>query len=299
MKEKVAFIGLGNMGAPMALNLIKAGYQLTVFDLSQDALSEAVAQGAVAADSAASSVAEADFVISMLPASEQVEKLYLGHPKQPPLLDAIPAEAVIIDCSTIAADVARQVHQAAQKKSLAMLDAPVSGGTAGASAGTLTFMIGGVAETVLRAETLLKAMGKNCFHAGGDGAGQLAKACNNLLLAICMAGTAEALSLGVSGGLNVATLSKIMTQSSSNNWSLATYNPYPGVLPDVPASRNYEGGFSVDLMIKDLGLALAAAEENQAKVPIGSLARSLYLSLREAKDDAGKKDFSSIQSLYN
>lgn len=299
MKEKIAFIGLGNMGAPMALNLLKAGYLLAVFDMRRNALTEAVSQGAIAATSAAEAVLEADFVISMLPASEHVADLYLGNDQQPALFDAISQKALVIDCSTIAADVAVRVHQAAQEKSLAMLDAPVSGGTAGASAGTLTFMIGGSDKNFARAEALLKTMGKNCFHAGGEGAGQLAKACNNLLLAICMAGTAEALSLGVAGGLDAKTLSEIIAQSSGNNWSLSTYNPYPGVLSEVPASHNYEGGFSVNLMIKDLGLALSEAEKKQAQVPVGSLVRDLYLRLNESRADAGKKDFSSIQALYH
>jgi 3-hydroxyisobutyrate dehydrogenase len=296
---KIAFIGLGNMGAPMALNLLRAGYQLSVYDLSASALQMVREAGASIADSAAAAVQEADIVISMLPASRHVEQLYLGtglDTAQPGILNQIAAHALIIDCSTIAALTSQKVALAAQARGLAMLDAPVSGGTLGAAAGTLTFIVGGSASDLERAKPVLSAMGKNIFHAGGNGAGQTAKICNNMLLGILMAGTAEALALGVANGLDPKVLSDIMSKSSGRNWALDQYNPYPGVMENVPAARGYSGGFGVDLMHKDLGLATEAALTAQATIPLGELARNLYAM--HSKNGAGAQDFSSILNLY-
>lgn len=291
---KIGFIGLGNMGDPMARNLIRGGYELRVFDLDAQRMQPAVDAGATQADSAIAAIASAEFVISMLPASKHVEALYLEPGR---LLEAVAEGAMVIDCSTIAPDTSRRVAKAAEERGIPMLDAPVSGGTSGAENASLTFIVGGDDEPLERARPLLATMGANIFHAGAHGNGQVAKICNNLLLAVQMTGTAESLALGVANGLKPEVLSEIMKQSSGGNWALNVYNPYPGVMDGVPASRGYEGGFLVDLMIKDLGLAMEAADEVRATTPMGSLARSLYLLLRR-QHDAGELDFSSIQRLY-
>lgn len=291
--QTIAFLGLGNMGAPMAANLLKAGYTLRVFDLQPEAVARLSSQGAQAAASAIDAARDADIVISMLPSSPQVEALYLG--KQG-LLAALEHQPLIIDCSTIASETARKVSASAAQKQIQMLDAPVSGGTAGAEAGTLTFMVGGEASAVEQARPVLSAMGKNIFHAGGQGAGQVAKICNNMLLAIHMIGTAEALQLGVNNGLAPKVLSDIMQKSSGRNWSLEVYNPWPGVMDNVPSSREYQGGFMVDLMSKDLGLAMEAALSSRSATPLGALAKQLYDL--HGKQGNGKLDFSSIQKLF-
>ncbi|WP_233236743.1 3-hydroxyisobutyrate dehydrogenase [Bordetella sp. LUAb4] len=290
--SKIAFIGLGNMGGPMALNLIKSGHDLTVFDLVPASIQAAQAAGAHAAASARDAVAGAEVVISMLPASQHVEKLYLGDD----LLQAIDASALVIECSTIAPDSARRVAAAAQARGIAMIDAPVSGGTGGAIAGTLTFIVGGDADALERGRPFLEKMGKNIFHAGAAGAGQVAKICNNMLLGILMAGTSEALALGVANGLDPAVLSDIIAKSSGRNWATELYNPWPGVMPQAPASKEYAGGFGTDLMLKDLGLAAEAALSTRSATPLGELARNLY-ALHSAGGH-GKLDFSSIVKLY-
>jgi 3-hydroxyisobutyrate dehydrogenase len=294
----VGFVGLGNMGAPMAHNLLKAGHTLKVFDLVDAAVRQAVSHGASAVTSAADAARGADVFISMLPASQHVAALYTKPDERgKTLLDAIDRSTLVIDCSTIAPEAARQVGSAAQQRGIAMIDAPVSGGTAGAQNATLTFIVGGEAAALERARPFLEKMGANIFHAGPSGAGQVAKICNNLLLAVQMTGTAEALALGVANGLDPAVLSEIMKRSSGGNWALNLYNPYPGVMPNVPASRNYAGGFLVDLMIKDLGLALEAADASDSPTPMGALARNLYRVLKQ-QHEAGRLDFSSIQKLY-
>lgn len=299
---RVAFIGLGNMGGPMAANLVKAGHAVTAFDLVPAALDAARADGAAVADSTALAVADAEFVVTMLPAGRHVEAVYLETGDDACLLDRIPTEAVIIDCSTIAAETARRVAAEASARGRIMLDAPVSGGVGGAEAGTLTFMVGGDGAALERARSVFEAMGRNVFHAGDSGAGQVAKMCNNMLLAVLMTGTAEAIQLAVANGLDPAVASDIMKQSSGGNWALNVYNPYPGVMENVPASRGYEGGFLVDLMIKDLGLAMDAAAASGQTTPMGALARSLYVMHKnrgaEGCDDAGGLDFSSIQRLF-
>lgn len=290
--SNIAFIGLGNMGGPMALNLVKAGHRLTVFDLSQPAIDRLTAAGAKAAASAAAALAGADVVISMLPASAHVEALYLGEQG---ILPEIGKQTLVIDCSTIAPASARKVAQAAQAQGLAMIDAPVSGGTAGAAAGTLTFIVGGKADALERARPILSQMGKNIFHAGDSGAGQTAKICNNMLLGILMIGTSEALALGVANGLDPKVLSDIIAKSSGRNWATELYNPYPGVMPAAPASNGYAGGFGVDLMLKDLGLADEAALATRATIPLGAMARNLY-SVHSLAGSGGL-DFSSIIQL--
>ncbi len=223
---KIAFIGLGNMGGPMALNLHKAGHEVRAFDLSQPARDKLAADGVAIATDAIAAVQGAEAVITMLPASQHVEGLFLG---QGQLLAQLPAGTLVIDCSTIAAATSRKVAEAAQAKGVQFIDAPVSGGTGGAIAGTLTFMVGGDAAVLERARPLLEKMGANIFHAGSVGAGQTAKICNNMLLGILMAGTSEAIALGVANGLDPKVLSEIMRRSSGGNWALEKYNPFPGV----------------------------------------------------------------------
>ncbi|ATA54264.1 3-hydroxyisobutyrate dehydrogenase [compost metagenome] len=292
---KIAFIGLGNMGGPMALNLHKAGHTLSAFDLSAEACKKFAAEGLPIAKSAAETVAGAEVVISMLPASAHVEGLFLGGAGKPGLLDSIQAGTLVIDSSTIAAATSRKVAEAAAAKGVAMIDAPVSGGTGGAIAGTLTFMVGGDTKDLERARPVLEKMGANIFHAGAAGAGQTAKICNNMLLGILMIGTSEALALGVANGLDPKVLSEIMRRSSGGNWALEKYNPVPGVMEAAPASKNYAGGFGTDLMLKDLGLAQENATAVRAATPLGGLARSLYAAHSLAGH--GALDFSSVLKL--
>jgi len=292
---KIAFIGLGNMGGPMALNLLKAGHTLSAFDLSADACKKFGAEGLPIAKSAAETVADAEVVISMLPASAHVEGLFLGGAGKPGLLESIKAGTLVIDSSTIAAATSRKVAEAAAAKGVAMIDAPVSGGTGGAIAGTLTFMVGGETGDLERARPVLEKMGANIFHAGAAGAGQTAKICNNMLLGILMIGTSEALALGVANGLDPKVLSEIMRRSSGGNWALEKYNPMPGVMETSPASKNYAGGFGTDLMLKDLGLAQENAAAVRAATPLGGLARSLYAAHSLAGH--GALDFSSVLKL--
>lgn len=289
----IGFIGLGNMGGPMASNLLKAGHNVRAFDIVETSLQALANEGAEACESAAAAVDGMDVVISMLPASIHVENLYLGEDG---LLTVIESGTLVIDCSTIAPASTRKVSEAAAEKGISMVDAPVSGGVGGAVGGTLTFIVGGDAEAFQKAQPILEGMGKNIFHAGVAGAGQVAKICNNMLLSVLMTGTAEALQLGVDNGMDPAVLSEIMRTSSGGNWALEVYNPYPGVMPGVPASNNYEGGFLVDLMIKDLGLAMEAALDTGSSTPMGALARNLYINHR--KLGHGRKDFSSIQQSF-
>jgi len=291
---KIGFVGLGNMGGPMVTNLLKVGHDVQVFDIVPALIEKSVADGAVAVDSASDSVNGVDVFISMLPASVHVESLYLGKGG---ILSVLGKETLVIDCSTIASSSAIKVGEAAAAKGITMLDAPVSGGVGGAVAGTLTFIVGGSDMGLEQARPILEDMGKNIFHAGGPGAGQVAKICNNMLLSVLMTGTAEALQLGVDNGLDPAVLSEIMRKSSGGNWALEIYNPYPGVMDGVPASKDYEGGFLVDLMIKDLGLAMEAALSKNASTPMGSLARNLYIA--HGDNGFGRKDFSSIQKMFS
>lgn len=286
---KIAFIGLGNMGGPMALNLHKAGHEVRAFDLSKPACDKVAEGGAQVAASAADAVAGAEVVVTMLPASQHVEALFLGAGK---LLAQLPAGTLVIDSSTIAAATSRKVAEAAKAQGVAFIDAPVSGGTGGAIAGTLTFMVGGETADLERARPVLEKMGANIFHAGSVGAGQTAKICNNMLLGILMAGTSEAIALGVANGLDPKVLSEIMRRSSGGNWALEKYNPYPGVMETAPASKGYAGGFGTDLMLKDLGLAQENAMAVKAATPLGGLARALYAAHSIAGH--GGEDFSSV-----
>ena len=285
----VAFIGLGNMGGPMATNLIKAGHSVTVFDLSQAACDQLQEAGASVASTAAEAAAGMDYVISMLPAGKHVATTYLGDNG---LLSKLDSSTTILDCSTIDAATARQVGEAAAALGIGFMDTPVSGGVAAAAAGTLAFMCGGDADTFGKAQLILKDMGKNIFHAGPAGAGQVAKGCNNMLLAIHMIGTCEALEMGARNGLDPKVLSEIMLASSGRNWSLEVYNPYPGVMPTAPASKDYQPGFMVDLMVKDLGLAMEIAQQCGIDNAMGKMAIELYGQHQQAGN--GQRDFSSI-----
>lgn len=294
MSKKVAFIGLGNMGGPMAANLAKKGFDVTAFDLSEAALQNAKEAGCGTTSDPKEAVQGADFVVTMLPSGPIVELVMVKQG----LLDAIPASALIIDCSTVSPDDSRKIARAAGERGLHFIDAPVSGGTAAATAGTLAFMCGGSAEDFERGKEVLEAMGVNIFHAGDHGAGSVAKVCNNMLLAIHMAGTAEALQMGINNGLDPKVLSEIMLKSSGCNWSLEKYNPVPGVMENVPASKGYQGGFMVNLMLKDLGLAMEAANSSKSSTPMGAMAQSLFNMYRNGGEDRGTMDFSSIIKLF-
>jgi 3-hydroxyisobutyrate dehydrogenase len=288
----IGFIGLGNMGLPMALNLLKAGHQVTGFDLVQSQLDAFAKAGGKTVASANDAVKGVDVLVSMLPASRHVEGLYLGDAG---LLANANPKTILVDCSTISPKVAQAVAAAAQAKGFVMVDAPVSGGTAGAQAGTLTFMVGGENSAVECIRPLLEKMGKNIFHAGGSGAGQTVKVCNNMLLGIQMLGTCEALRLGIANGMDPKILSDIMSKSSGRNWALELYNPCPGVMENVPSSKGYAGGFGVDLMLKDMGLATENAETLEASIPLAKLAQQLYEA--HSKAGHGQLDFSSVFNL--
>lgn len=290
----IGFIGLGHMGGPMAANLLRAGHQLSVFDLSQAAVATLVEAGATACASvAALAAARPELVISMLPAAPHVKSLYLGDDG---LLALLQQPTHLLDCSTIDPHSAREVCQAAQAAGHSLLDAPVSGGTAGASAGTLTFMVGGSVDEFEFVRPVLAAMGKNIVHCGDSGNGQVAKVANNMLLGISMIGVAEAMALGTSLGIDAKVLAGIINTSSGRCWSSEVNNPYPDVLDNVPSSRGYTGGFGTDLMLKDLGLATEAARLAGQPVILGAAAQQLYQAF--SLQGHGQLDFSAIIKLY-
>ena len=283
------------MGKPMALNLLNAGHNLTVYDPSQKAMEEFNGKGAKKAKSAKNAIKEAEFIISMLPTGSHVHELYLGENG---ILKEIKNhnEVMIIDSSTIEAEIAQNISHVASTKGLSFLDAPVSGGVGGAIKATLAFMVGGRKEDFELAKSVLSTMGKKIFYAGDSGSGQMAKACNNMLLAILMTGTSEALSMGIENGLDAKVLSEIMRNSSGSNWALESYNPVPGVMEDTPASDNYQGGFQVDLMYKDLKLAKKLSAKSKSSIPLGSSALRVYEIHKN--NGQGKHDFSSIYTSY-
>ncbi|GGC85610.1 3-hydroxyisobutyrate dehydrogenase [Halopseudomonas salina] len=291
----IGFIGLGNMGAPMARNLLRAGYRLTVFDLAAAAVASLVNTGATAAPSIID-IAQSDveLIITMLPAASHVREVYLGEQG---LLSGVAPGVRLIDSSTIDPMTARDVAAAALQQGNPMLDAPVSGGTGGAEAGTLTFMVGGDNTDYDGALSVLQSMGKNVVHCGPAGNGQAAKVANNMLLAISMIGVAEAMNLGVSLGMDPKVLAGVINTSSGRCWSSDTYNPYPGVIEGAPASRNYTGGFGTDLMLKDLGLATEAAKQQKQPIILGALAQQLYQMF--SSQGHGAMDFSAIIKLYS
>jgi 3-hydroxyisobutyrate dehydrogenase len=278
----------------MATNLLKAGHTVTVFDLSDAACKQLQTSGAAVAGTAIDAATSVDYVISMLPAGKHVAATYLGANG---LLAALDSATTVLDCSTIDAATAREVGAAAADRGIGFMDAPVSGGVAAAAAATLAFMCGGDTTTFEKARIILADMGRNIFHAGPAGAGQVAKACNNMLLAIHMIGTCEALEMGARNGLDPGVLSEIMLASSGRNWSLEVYNPYPGVMENAPASNDYKPGFMVDLMLKDLGLAMEIAQHSDCNNPMGMLARDLYARHQQAGN--GQRDFSSILQMLS
>ncbi|CAH0352857.1 3-hydroxyisobutyrate dehydrogenase [Aquabacterium sp. CECT 9606] len=289
---KIAFIGLGNMGAPMAGNLLKAGHELAVYDLDAAALDRLATQGARPGASLADTVDGAEMVITMLPAARHVDKVINGEGG---VLGYVQPGVPIVDCSTIGPATARQLSASAQAHGNAFADAPVSGGTGGAAAGTLTFMVGGDEALFERIKPVLQCMGRNIVHCGAVGNGQVAKLCNNLLLGVTMVGVSEAMSLGTSQGMDAKVLAGIINTSTGRCWSSDTYNPFPGVIDGAPASRGYTGGFGVDLMLKDLGLAMDAAHEKHQPLPMGALAQDLYQQW--SSQGQGALDFSSIIKL--
>jgi 3-hydroxyisobutyrate dehydrogenase len=285
----IGFIGLGNMGAPMAANLIKAGHQVTGYDLVPAAVAAVAAAGGRAAASAVEAIAAADVVFTMLPAGPQVREVYLGNGG---VLGRARKGALLIDCSTIDVDTARLVASAAREAGFDMLDAPVSGGTAGAAAATLTFMVGGEAAAFARARPVLEAMGRTIIHTGPAGNGQAVKICNNMLLAVSMIGTCEAFTLGQKLGLSPQTLFDVVSKSTGQCWALTGYCPAPGPVPSSPANRDYAPGFTAAMMLKDLRLSQQAAGAVAAPTPMGAAAAALYQMLID--DGVGNLDFSAI-----
>ncbi len=286
---KVAFIGLGNMGLPMARNLLKAGYDVVGFDVVDERREAFALAGGKTASSIAEAVADVDVVITMLPAGEHVRAVYLGEDGV--LAHAKPG-ALLIDSSTIDVQTARAVAAEAADRGFLMVDAPVSGGVAGAEAATLTFMVGGPDEAFARARPILEKMGRKIIHAGGPGTGEAAKICNNMLLAISMIGTSEAFALARKLGLADDKFFEIASQSSGQCWSLTSYCPVPGPVPAAPSNRDYKPGFAAAMMLKDLKLARAASETTGAATPLGHHAEELYRELVDA--GFGDLDFSAI-----
>ena len=285
----IAFIGVGNMGNPMAQNLIKAGHAVVAFDLNADLLAKAADAGATAAGSAAEAVRGAEVVITMLPAGTHVKDVVSG------LFGDLDAGALLIDCSTIDVATAREGQAAAEERGFPMVDAPVSGGVGGAEAATLTFMVGGEDEAFVRAKPILEKMGKTIVHCGGPGTGQAAKICNNMMLGIQMASVSEAFVLAEKLGLDAQRLFDVSSTASGQCWSLTTYCPVPGPVPTSPANRDYTPGFATALMLKDMGLALQAAKDAGADVSVAEKAAAIYQDYADA-GEAGK-DFSGIINL--
>jgi 3-hydroxyisobutyrate dehydrogenase len=286
----IGFIGLGNMGAPMAANLVKAGHTVTGYDIVPAALQALAQAGGKTAASAAEAARGADVVITMLPAGQHVRDVWLH---QGGLIEAVKdSKPLLIDCSTIDVDSARAVTAAAEAAGLAMLDAPVSGGTIGAQNGTLTFMVGGTEAAFAAGKRILEAMGKNIFHAGGPGAGQAVKICNNMMLAVNMVGVAEGFLLAQKLGLDWNKLHEICSTATSNSWALSNYCPAPGPAPAAPSNRDYAPGFMTHLMVKDVKLSQAAAEATGSPTPLAALALTFYEKAMEAGD--ATKDFSVV-----
>ena len=289
---KIAVIGLGHMGGGMAPNLAKAGHEVRAFDLSEDALARAAERGCIAAASAAEACDDADAVVTMLPAGKHVAEVYRGT-----VLTAAPKTAILMDCSTIDIATARTIADEAAFAGLTMVDAPVSGGIAAAEGGTLTFMVGGSEEGFEKARPFLESMGKAVIHAGGPGSGQAAKICNNMLLGATMAATCETFVLAEKLGLKPQTFFDIASKASGQSWSMTSYSPVPGVGPETPADRGYEGGFAAALMLKDLKLAMEAAQEAGAYTPMGGEAQELYE--RFVNLGGGTKDFSGLIKMID
>ncbi|WP_031596967.1 3-hydroxyisobutyrate dehydrogenase [Pseudomonas savastanoi] len=289
----IAFIGLGNMGAPMARNLIKAGHTLQVFDLNKSVLAEFAGLGAQVSDSPRQAAEGSELVITMLPAAAHVRSVYLNDDG---VLKGISPGVPAVDCSTIDPQTIRDIAAVAAQQGVVLGDAPVSGGTGGAQAGTLTFMVGGSAEHFAVLKPVLEQMGRNIVHCGDVGTGQIAKICNNMLLAISMIGVSESMALGNALGIDTHVLAGIINTSTGRCWSFEAYNPWLGIVETAPASRGYSGGFGAELMLKDLGLATEAARAAHQPVILGAVAQQLYQAMSLRGD--GGKDFSAIIEGY-
>lgn len=291
---KIGFVGLGNMGGPMAANLIRAGHEVRVFDLSADAVKAAVEIGGTAAGSLAEVATDVEAIVTVLPAGKHVLAVYDGP-------DGILAHAatntLVIDSSTIDVDAARKAAELAKARDMRPVDAPISGGVGGATAGTLTFMVGGSEAAFASAEPILQAMGSNIIHAGDNGAGQAAKICNNMILGVSMIAVSEAFMLAKRLGVDAQKLFDISSKASGQCWSLTSYCPVPGPVPASPANRDYQAGFAVDMMLKDLKLAQQAAAGANATTPMGALAESLY-AMYSAGGNGGR-DFSAIVKMLD
>jgi 3-hydroxyisobutyrate dehydrogenase len=290
----IGFIGLGNMGAPMAANLLKAGHQVTGYDIVASARDALVQQGGRAAASAAEAAAAGEIVITMLPAGPQVRDVYLGPDG---VIARAKPNALLIDCSTIDVETARAVAAMAGESQLLMLDAPVSGGVIGAEAGTLTFMVGGEAAAFARGEAILQAMGRTIVHAGPAGSGQTAKICNNMILGASMIAVCEGFALADKLGLRAQTLFDICSKSTSQCWAMSGYCPVPGPVPAAPSNRGYAPGFTAANMLKDLRLAQQAAGATATATPLGAAAANLYQLFVDS--GAGGLDFSGIMRFLN
>ena len=289
---KIAFIGLGHMGGGMAPNLARAGHEVRAFDLSEEALKRAVAKGCLEATSAADACEAAEAVVTMLPAGKHVAEVY-----RQTVFTSAPKSAILIDCSTIDVTTARTLEDEAAFAGFTMVDAPVSGGIAAAEGGTLTFMVGGSEEGFEKARPFLEKMGKAVIHAGGPGFGQAAKICNNMLLGATMAATCETFVLAGKLGLDLQTFYDIASKASGQSWSMTSYCPVPGVGPETPADRGYEGGFAAALMLKDLKLAMEAAQQAGTYTPMGGEAEELYQRFVDL--GGGGKDFSGIIKMID
>jgi 3-hydroxyisobutyrate dehydrogenase len=289
---RIAFIGLGHMGGGMAPNLAKAGHEVRAFDLSEDALNRASERGCSAAVSAGEACKDADVVITMLPAAKHVLDVYRNH-----VFTNAPKSALLIDCSTIDVGSAKTISDEAAFAGFTMLDAPVSGGIAAAEGGSLTFMVGGSDEAFERGRPLIEPMAKAVIHAGEAGAGQAAKICNNMILGATMAATCEAFVLAQKLGLDLQTFFDISSKASGQSWSMTSYCPVPGVGPETPADRGYQGGFASALMLKDLKLAAEAAQQVGAYTPMGAEAEELYQ--RFVNRGGADKDFSAIIKMID
>ena len=287
--SKIGFIGLGNMGGPMMRNLVKAGHRIKAYDVAPTLVAAAKEAGAEPAAGAAAAARDVEIVVTMLPAGQHVRGVYLGEAG---VIAAVAPSTLLIDCSTIDVATARAVSAAAKEKGLDMVDAPVSGGVAGAQAATLTFMVGGTEAAFARAEPILKAMGKAIVHAGPAGNGQAAKICNNMMLGIQMVSVAEGFALAEKLGLAAAKLFEISAKASGQCWSLTSYCPEPGLVPTAPSNRNFQPGFTVAMMLKDLRLAQEAAGAAGAATPLGAAAAALYALFSSKGHDAF--DFSAI-----
>ena len=289
---RIAFIGLGHMGGGMAPNLAKAGHEVRAFDLSEDALKRAGERGCMIASSADEACNDADVVVTMLPAAKHVLDVYRNH-----VFANAPKSALLIDCSTIDVGSAKTISDEASFAGFTMLDAPVSGGIAAAEGGSLTFMVGGSDEAFERGRPILEPMAKAVIHAGEAGAGQAAKICNNMILGATMAATCEAFVLARKLGLDLQTFFDISSKASGQSWSMTSYCPVPGVGPDTPADRGYEGGFASALMLKDLKLAAEAAQQVGAYTPMGAEAEELYQ--RFVNRGGGDRDFSALIKMID